>query len=76
MVIAALGPGTRSARAQYGTGMGMGMGMGGFHYASSPTDYLNQRARLNAARPGAPATQGSIAGNPNAYYNKVRDDGL
>ena len=56
MVIAALGPGTRSARAQYGTGMGMGMGMGigmgmgmgGFHYASSPTDYLNQRARLNA----------------------------
>src|SRR5271157_1691446 len=86
MVIAALGPGTRSARAQYGTGMGMGMGMGigmgmgmgmgGFHYASSPTNYLNQRARLNAARPGAPATQGSIAGNPNAYYNKVRDDGF
>ncbi|MGZ3354756.1 MAG: hypothetical protein ACXVBO_07870 [Isosphaeraceae bacterium] len=74
MVIAALGPGTRSARAQYGTGMGMGMG--GFHYASSPTDYLNQRARLNAARPGAPVTQGSIAGNPNAYDNKVRDDGL
>ena len=26
--------------------------------------------------PVAPATQGSIAGNPNAYYNKVRDDGL
>src|SRR5271157_3960970 len=94
MVIAALGPGTRSARAQYGTststststgmgigmgigiGMGMGMGMGGFHYASSPTDYLNQRTRLNAARAGAPATQGSIAGNPNAYYNKVRDDGF
>jgi len=82
MVITALGPGTRSARAQYGTGMGMGigmgmgMGMGGFHYASSPTDYLNQRARLNAARAGAPATQGSIAGNPNAYYNKVRDDGF
>ena len=73
MVITALGPGTRSARAQCGTGMGMGMG--GFHYASSPTDYLNQRARLNTARPGAPATQGSIAGNPNAYYNKVRDDG-
>src|SRR5271157_4925818 len=82
MVIAALVPGTRSARAHYGTGtgtgmgMGMGMGMGGFHYASSPTDYLNQRARLNAARAGAPATQGSIAGNPNAYYNKVRDDGF
>src|SRR5208283_4730049 len=57
-------------------GMGMGMGMGGFHYASSPTDYLNQRTRLNAARAGAPATQGSIAGNPNAYYNKVRDDGF
>ncbi len=88
MVIAALGPGTRSARAQYGTstststsmgmgmGIGMGMGMGGFHYASSPTDYLNQRTRLNAARAGAPATQGSIAGNPNAYYNKVRDDGF
>jgi hypothetical protein len=50
--------------------------MGGFHYASSPTDYLNQRARLSAARAGAPATQGSIAGNPNAYYNKVRDDGF
>src|SRR5271166_5021506 len=80
MVIAALGPGTRSARAQYGTctgmGMGMGMGMGGFHYASSPADYLNQRARPNAARAGAPATQGSIAGSPNAYYNKVRDDGF
>src|SRR5271157_2320954 len=78
MVIAALGPGTRSARAQYSTGMGMGMGMGmgGFHYASSPTNYLNQRAGLNAAHAGAPATQGSIAGNPNAYYNKVRDDGF
>jgi len=82
MVITALGPGTRSARAQYGTGMGMGigmgmgMGMGGFHYASSPTDYLNQRARLNNARAGAPATQGSNAGNPNAYYNRVRDDGF
>ena len=72
MVIVALGPGTRSAQAQ----SGMGMGMGGFHYASSPTDYLNQRARLNAARGSAPANQGSIAGNPNAYYNKVRDDGL
>ncbi|MGA7497897.1 MAG: hypothetical protein WBX00_14325, partial [Isosphaeraceae bacterium] len=59
MVITALGPGTSSARAQCGMGMGMGMGMGGFHYASSPTDYLNQRTRLNAARPGAPATQGS-----------------
>jgi len=58
-----------------GFGMGWG-GIGGFHYASSPTDYLNQRTRLNAARAGAPATQGSIAGNPNAYYNKVRDDGF
>jgi len=77
MVITALGPGTRSARAQCGMGFGMGWGgIGGFHYASSPTDYLNQRTRLNAARAGAPATQGSIAGNPNAYYNKVRDDGF
>jgi hypothetical protein len=82
LVITALGPATSPARAQsgmgmgYGTGMGMGygMGMGSFRYAPSPTDYLNQRASLNAARRSAPATQGSMAGNPNAYYNKVRDD--
>jgi hypothetical protein len=58
----------------YGMGLGFGMGLGGFRYAPSPTDYLNQRASLNAARRPAPATQGSMAGNPNAYYNKVRDD--
>ena len=60
----------------YGMGLGMGMGMGSFRYAPSPTDYLNQRASLNAARRSAPGPQGSMAANPNAYYNKVRDDGF
>ncbi len=87
LIITVPGMLTGSARAQstvgtgYGMGMGMGMGygmgmgMGTFRYAPSPTDYLNQRSSLNNGRRSGPATPGSMADNPNAYYNKVRDDG-
>ena len=51
-------------------GMGMGMGMGGFHYASSPTDYLNQRARLNAARPGTRPPRAQLPAIPTRITTK------
>jgi hypothetical protein len=64
---------TSSAQAQWGWGWG---GFGGFNYTSSPTDYLNQWSLSNASRAGPPASRSPYAGNPNAYFNRVRDNGF
>jgi hypothetical protein len=70
-----LGPGTQKAQAQWGFGWGWG-GFGGFNYVASPTDFLNQQARLNASRAGPPVSNRPYAGSPNAYFNRVRDNGF
>src|SRR5262245_16230401 len=72
-----LGLGTTPARAQYGMGMGMGWGLFGFHQAPSPTDFLNQHALTRAAqgRP-APTSFRPYSNSPNAYFNRVRDNGF
>lgn len=67
---------TTESRAQMmGMDFGGGMwGMGGFRTVPSPTDFLNQHALQNAARAGRPASNHAYAGNPNAYFNRVRDN--
>jgi hypothetical protein len=69
------------ARAQYGMGYGMGMGWGwgiGMGVGPSPsTQLLNDLtvARAAAGRQG-PRSNNVYAGNPNAYYNRIRDNGF
>jgi hypothetical protein len=68
------------ARAQFryglGYGYGFGLGIGGFNYRSNQVRYINGRSLLNASR----ATMGPVprrvyAGDPDAYYNHLRDTG-
>ncbi len=54
---------------------GMGV-IGGFNYVPSPGDFLNSHSLLNAGRAGMPASNNVYAGNPNAYINRIRDDGF
>jgi hypothetical protein len=64
------------ARAQYGMGAGWGWGMFGVQPSPS-TSFLNQHANTRAAlgRP-APPSHNAYSGNPNAYFNRVRDNGF
>jgi hypothetical protein len=70
----------RPARAQYGMGMGMGWGWGGFGAMPSPsTTLLNDHAiaRTGAAAARQPGRSHSPYGNnPNAYFNRIRDNGF
>ena len=50
--------------------------LGGFDYVSSPTTEINDWSLANAARAGAPVSSSSYARNGNAYYHRVRDNGL
>lgn len=80
MAILAAMPGT--ARAQYGVGLGMGLGAGWgwgiFGIGPSPsTQFLNENANRRMAL-GRTSTRSHSAysGNPNAYFNRVRDNGF
>ncbi len=68
----------RTARAQYG--MGMGWGWGGFGpMPSASTTLLNDHAvaRTGAAAARMPGRSHSPYGNnPNAYFNRIRDNGF
>ena len=59
-------------------GMGMGMGWGMFPVGpSASTQFLNQHAATRAAAGGfGRRTNNVYAGNPNAYFNRVRDNGF
>ena len=67
---------SRDASAQYGMG-GMGfMGLG-MRTVPSPGDFINQHAHIQAGR----ATMGPVSNNvyansPNAYFNRIRDNGF
>jgi hypothetical protein len=67
---AVVGLGSNEARGQWG------WGFGGFNYVSQPTDSLNQQSMMNAARASGPVSNNVYAGNPNAYINRVRDNGF
>lgn len=64
------------ARAQYGLGAGWGWGMFGVQPSAS-TQFLNQHA-LNRAAAGRTSTRSHspYSGNPNAYFNRIRDNGF
>jgi hypothetical protein len=66
-----LGLGSNQAR-----GYWWGWGLGGFNYVAQPTDFLNQRALINAAGARGPVSNNVYAGNPNSYINRVRDNGF
>jgi hypothetical protein len=54
-----------------------GFGFGAFNYVPQPTDFLNSHALVNAANaPRGPITRSVYANNPNAYINRVRDNGF
>ena len=66
--------GARPAQAQWEMGWGM---FGGFNTVPSPGNFLNDRA-LGAANRGIQSrpSHAPLSGNPNAYFNRVRDNGF
>jgi hypothetical protein len=56
--------------------MDMMFGIGGFNYVPSPGDFLTQHALLNAGRARGPVSNNVYANNPNAFVNRVRDNGF
>ncbi|MFO0952003.1 MAG: hypothetical protein U0835_12800 [Isosphaeraceae bacterium] len=54
-----------------------GFGMGGFNTVPSPTTFINDHSLINAANATRGPVQNNVyAGNPNAYINRVRDNGI
>ena len=86
-VVVVSGFGVGRAEAQFGFGLGFGGGFGywggGFGTVPQPGTFLNQVALSQMSHvhgpPGSnPSTSGlnPYAGNPNAYFNHVRDNGF
>jgi hypothetical protein len=49
----------------------------GFRPAPSPTDFLNNHALIRSGQgPQGPTQNRPYAGNPNAYFNRIRDNGF
>ncbi len=68
---AALEIGTSQARADFG------WGFGSFNYVPQPGDYLNQHSFIRAANaPRGPMSNNVYSNNPNAYFNRIRDNGF
>jgi hypothetical protein len=66
--------GARPAQAQWDMGWGL---FGGFNTVPSPGNFLNDRALIQASRGIQPRPSHSpLSGNPNAYFNRVRDNGF
>jgi hypothetical protein len=74
MGIAVLVLGSSPAWAIFDFGYGFGFGMG---MVPTPTNYLNDHALVGAARgmQGVPSRT-PLAGNPNSFHNRLRDDGF
>jgi hypothetical protein len=74
--IAVLVLGSSPAWAMFDMGFGYGFGMGGFG-PSAVSGYLNDHALVGAARgmQGVPSRT-PLAGNPNSFHNRLRDDGF
>ncbi len=68
-----------TVRAQWGGGFGyggLGWGFGMFTQVPSPQTYLNQKSLVDAGRGSTAPTSTPYAGNANAYFNRVRDNGF
>jgi hypothetical protein len=73
MAVLVLGSSPAWAIFDMGYGFGFGMGMG----QSAVSGYLNDHALVGAARgmQGVPSRT-PLAGNPNSFHNRLRDDGF
>ncbi len=78
LAMAALFLGTTPAKAQFGFGgLGGGFGYGfGFGNVPHPEGFINQLALVTAGRGYQGPTRTPYAGNSNAYFNHVRDNGF
>jgi hypothetical protein len=66
-----------SARAQYGFGFGgFGWGFGIGRTVPAPIEYLNSKSLVDASRGYTGPSATPYAGNSNAYFNHIRDNGL
>lgn len=73
----ATGLGGGQARAQWGGGFGIGIYGGGFvPYVQQPGNFLNQVALSQMNHVRGPIQNNVYAGNPNAYFNRARDNGF
>jgi hypothetical protein len=75
MAVSAAMPGP--ARAQYGLGLGWGWGLFGPQESPS-TRLLNEHAlsRVGGVQARQQRSHSAYSGNPNAYFNRIRDNGL
>jgi hypothetical protein len=75
MAVAVLLQSSSPAWAMFDMGYGFGFGMGGM--VPSVSGYLNDHALVGAARgmQGVPS-RSPLAGNPNSFHNRLRDDGF
>lgn len=74
---AATGLGGGQARAQWGGGMGIGFYGGNLiPYVQQPGNFLNQVALSQMNHVRGPIQNNVYAGNPNSYFNRVRDNGF
>jgi hypothetical protein len=65
------------AEAQWGMGFGGGMyGFGGFSNVPQPVTFLNSVALSQMNHVRGPRGTNPYAGNPNSYFNHVRDNGF
>jgi hypothetical protein len=65
-----------SNRAQAIFDMGFGWGWGMMGQVPSPTGFLNQHALIAAGRGPQGPSRTPYANNPNAYFNRIRDNGF
>jgi len=77
VVVLASGFGAGRAEAQWGMGFGgFGWGLGFGGAVQQPGNYLNQVALSQMSHVRGPVQNNPYAGNPNAYFNHVRDNGF
>jgi hypothetical protein len=75
LAVAVSGLGDSRAEAQWGFGgFGFGGGFGGM--VQQPSDFVNQVALAQMNHVRGPIHNNVYAGNPNAYFNHIRDNGF
>lgn len=79
VIVMAIGSIPGPAHAQRGGGFGfggLGWGFGMFSSVPLPTTYLNQKSLVDAGRGYRGPSATPYAGNSNAYFDRVRDNGF
>jgi hypothetical protein len=72
VTVLVLGSSPALVNAEFGFGV-----FGGFNYVPSPTNLMHSRDLISAGRGiQARPSHSPLSGNPNAYFNRVRDNGF